>query len=76
MSQRPKTWIKLQATSERIAFRVEQERSPGTHSFEFDLTPRQAMTIMRALQAYQRRYRWSIPMIPTLERAFRQDNPS
>jgi hypothetical protein len=60
--------------SERLTFRVTRTQSPQIRPFEFDLTPRQAMILMRSLQAYQRRYRWPVPMIPALERLFRQDN--
>jgi hypothetical protein len=66
--------ISLQATSERLTFRVSRGQSPGTRIPQSDLTPRQAMSLMRSLQAYQRRYRWPIPMIPALERLSRQDD--
>ena len=63
--------LRLQATSERLTFRVAQPRSSQTPPLEFDLTPHQAMSLMRSLQAYQRRYRWPIPMIPVIERSGR-----
>ncbi len=41
-----------------VSFRLEP---PLSQAIEFQLSATQAMVLMRALQAYQRRYHWPIP---------------
>jgi hypothetical protein len=67
----PSVELKIQ---ERLTCLLTPVRMKRTRLFEFDLTPRQAMTLMRSLQALQRRYRWPVPLVPELERLDRWDD--
>jgi hypothetical protein len=66
--------LEVRSTTERATFRLSLARSTRSRFVAFDLTPSQAMILMRTLQANQRRHRWAIPMIPAVERLHREDD--
>lgn len=48
--------------SEWLRFRLRFGKS-SSWDVEFDLKPSDAMTLMRELQDFQRRYRWQVPIV-------------
>ena len=60
--------FEVSATNERSRFRFWLKAPSRDRIVEFDLTPPQAMILMRTLEAFRRKYRWPIPMNPKIER--------
>ena len=62
--------LEISATNERSRFRVWLKGPSRSQTVEFDLTPQQAMILMRTLEAFRRKYRWPVPLDPKIERLF------
>ncbi len=57
----------VSATNEQLTIHLWLRKPSRSQVVEFDLTPQQAMILMRTLEAYRRTHRWPIPLNPVIE---------